>query len=61
MLAAALGMDDVAPEDAIPAEVIDLARAGKQIPAIRLLRKQRGLGLLAAKRVIDEIERRSGV
>jgi ribosomal protein L7/L12 len=56
LLAAGLGLDDdIPPTEAIPAEVIDLARTGEWIPAIRLLRQLRGLGLLQAKRVVDAV------
>jgi ribosomal protein L7/L12 len=55
LLAAGLGITDVPPSEAIPAEVIALAREGQAIEAIRRLRKLRGLGLLQAKRVVDAI------
>jgi ribosomal protein L7/L12 len=57
LLAAALGIKDVDPRDAIPREVIELARDGQEIRAIKALRKARKLGLLEAKRVVDEILR----
>jgi ribosomal protein L7/L12 len=61
LLTAALGFDDdVPPSEAIPSEVIDLARSGESLQAIRRLRKLRGLGLLQAKRVIDAIEAGAG-
>jgi ribosomal protein L7/L12 len=52
LLAAGLGLRaDMTPP--VPAEVIRLARDGKSIPAIKLLRKERKLGLLEAKRIVD--------
>ena len=55
LLAAGLGFPDVPPAEAVPAEVIALAREGHAIEAIRRLRKLRGPGLLQAKRIVDAI------
>jgi ribosomal protein L7/L12 len=55
-----LGFDDIPPSEAIPSDVIDLARSGDALQAIRRLRKLRGLGLLQAKRVVDAIEAGEG-
>jgi ribosomal protein L7/L12 len=56
LLAAALDLSGVPQGEAIPAEVIDLARDGESIPAIRRLRKLRKLSLIQAKRVVDAIQ-----
>jgi ribosomal protein L7/L12 len=55
LLAAALDIDDVPVREAIPPEVVTLARDGQTIEAIRRLRKLRGFGLIQAKRVVDAI------
>jgi ribosomal protein L7/L12 len=39
----------------LPAEVVDLARAGKNIAAINLLRQLTGMGLREAKDVVESI------
>jgi ribosomal protein L7/L12 len=39
----------------VPAEVVDLVRAGKNIAAISLLRQLTGMGLREAKDVVDSI------
>jgi ribosomal protein L7/L12 len=57
LLSSALGIRGVALEDAIPRDVIELATAGKRMQAIRQLRRSRGLRLLEAKRVVDELGR----
>jgi len=43
------------PGASLPAEVRDLARAGKKIDAIRLLCQLRGLSLIEAKRAVDDL------
>ena len=43
--------------EAIPEEVIGLARSGRQIEAIKVLRQQRGIGLAEAKELVDRIPR----
>lgn len=60
LLAAGLGIGDVEVREAIPRAVIDLARDGQQIKAIKELRKHRKLRLIEAKRVVDEIVRAAG-
>jgi ribosomal protein L7/L12 len=40
---------------AVPAEVVELARAGKTVQAISLLRKLTGATLVEAKRVVDSL------
>jgi urease gamma subunit len=52
LLAAGLGLQVEDPASVIPAEVLKLARDGKQAEAVRVLRKA-GFGLVAAKRVVD--------
>jgi hypothetical protein len=52
VLAAGLGLQVEDPASVIPAEVLKLARDGKQVEAIRMLRKA-GCGLVAAKRIVD--------
>jgi ribosomal protein L7/L12 len=55
LLAAGLGIaEDGTPP--VPAEVIRLAREGQSIKAIKLLRKERKLGLLEAKRIVDAVD-----
>jgi ribosomal protein L7/L12 len=39
----------------VPAEVVDLARAGKSIAAISLLRQLTGMGLREAKDVVESL------
>jgi ribosomal protein L7/L12 len=39
----------------VPAEVVDLARAGKSIAAITLLRQLTGMGLREAKDVVESL------
>jgi large subunit ribosomal protein L7/L12 len=53
LLAAGMGIEADDPAESIAPEVVALAREGKTMQAIRLLRKQHGLGLLSAKRIVD--------
>jgi ribosomal protein L7/L12 len=53
LLAAGMGIEADDPAESIGPEVVALAREGKTMQAIRLLRKQHGLGLLSAKRIVD--------
>ena len=53
LLCAALGIDCRDPESVIPSDLLELARDGQSIQAVRRLRRQEGLSLLAAKRVVD--------
>ena len=53
LLAAGLGIEADDAAESIPPEVVDLAREGKNMQAIRLLRKRHRLGLLSAKRIVD--------
>ena len=53
LLSAAFGLRPDDPTAVVSKDVVDLARAGEQVKAIRVLRKQTGLGLAAAKRVVD--------
>ena len=41
---------------AIPNEVLELARNGESLQAIRRLRRQEGLSVVAAKRVVDAVK-----
>jgi ribosomal protein L7/L12 len=53
LLAAGLGIDVPDPAASIAPEAVQLAREGKTMQAIRLLRKQHGLGMVSAKRIVD--------
>ena len=53
LLAAGLGIDAANAVEPIPPEVVRLAREGKTMKAIGLLRKRYRLGLLSAKRIVD--------
>jgi ribosomal protein L7/L12 len=53
LLAAGLGIDAADAVEPIPHEVVRLAREGKTMKAIGLLRKRYRLGLLSAKRIVD--------
>jgi ribosomal protein L7/L12 len=53
LLAAGLGIEAADSVELIPAEVVRLAREGKTMKAIGLLRKRYRLGLLSAKRIVD--------
>lgn len=44
-----------APASSVPAEVLELARAGKSIQAISAFRKLTGASLVEAKRVVDSL------
>jgi hypothetical protein len=55
VLSAALGITSDDPAAVVPPEVFRLARSGDRMKAIRLLRKDIGMSLLAAKRAVDEI------
>ena len=50
-----LGIPWSRPGATLPAEVRDLARAGKKIDAIKLLRQLTGLSLVEAKRAVDDL------
>jgi ribosomal protein L7/L12 len=56
LLAAGLGIREGATPP-VPAEVIELANEGHTMKAIKRLRKERGLGLLQAKRIVDAVTR----
>jgi ribosomal protein L7/L12 len=43
------------PASSVPAEVVELARAGKSIQAISALRRLTGASLVEAKRVVDPL------
>jgi hypothetical protein len=53
LLAAGLGIEVADAVEPIPPEVVQLAREGKTMKAIGLLRKRYRLGLLCAKRIVD--------
>ena len=53
LLAAGLGLRVDDPTDAIPAEVLALARDRKQVEAVKALREARQLGLVEAKLIVD--------
>jgi ribosomal protein L7/L12 len=53
LLAAGLGLRVADPSEAIPAEVIALARTGQQAEAVKALRSTTKLGLVEAKRIVD--------
>ena len=53
LLAAGLGFRPDDPGNAVPADVVALAREGRQLEAIKTLRKSRRLGLVRAKRIVD--------
>jgi ribosomal protein L7/L12 len=53
LLAAGLGIEASDAVEPIPPEVVRLAREGKTMKAIGLLRKRYRLGLLSAKRIVD--------
>jgi ribosomal protein L7/L12 len=48
------------PSGALSKEVVDLARQGKKIQAIKLLREQTGIGLKEAKEQVEEVTGRGG-
>jgi ribosomal protein L7/L12 len=53
LLAAGLEIAVQDPERVVQDEVVELAREGKHVEAVRELRRSTGLGLIAAKRVVD--------
>ena len=53
LLAAGLGIEAADAVEPIPPEVVRLAREGKTMKAIGLLRERYRLGLLCAKRIVD--------
>lgn len=58
MLSAALGVDPDDPASVVSDEVVELARTKDTDGAIRLLREQTGMRLVAAKRAVDAARRR---
>ena len=57
LLAAGLGIDVPDPTVSIAPEAVRLAREGKTMQAIRLLRKQHGLGMVSARRIVEAARR----
>ena len=53
ILGAALGIYSGGSTEIVPSEVFELVRAGERMKAIRVLRKDVGMSLLAAKRAVD--------
>jgi ribosomal protein L7/L12 len=53
LLAVGLGVEVDDPRTVIGSEVVALARSGKQVQAVKALRRSRKLGLVAAKRIVD--------
>jgi hypothetical protein len=45
--------------DALPASVLEAATSGRKIEAIKLLRREQGIGLKEAKDIVDGIDRPS--
>lgn len=58
LLAAGHGLRVEDPTQVVPSEALALARDGEQIKAVQALRKA-GFGLVAAKRVVDAMDRSS--
>jgi ribosomal protein L7/L12 len=57
LLAAALGLPSTSGPTPISEEVLRLARDGDRMAAIRLVKRETGIGLLSAKRLVDEAAR----
>ena len=54
-LAAGLGLPVSDPAAAVPAEVVRLARSGEPVAAVRELREETGIRLVAAKKIVDAV------
>ena len=52
LLSAGLGLEPADVVESIRPEIVRLAREGKTIQAIRLLRKE-GIGMVSAKRIVE--------
>jgi ribosomal protein L7/L12 len=57
LLGGALNIEVTDPRAVVSAQVLALARDGKTFEAVRRLRKETGVGLVQAKRVVDAARR----